>query len=328
MRDKYGPGHRLALVAGTASEELAQKIAKKLQTRLILRDEETQFRDGETRVEIDECVRGKDVFVIQSVAPPAVNDNLMELVLLSDAIRRSDARRTNAVVPYLGYARQDRRPKRTRTPVSARVVADMIQNIAGYKRTLTVDIHAEQIQGFFRTGYPFINAGSSPLFIADIYRRFMDIPVIVSPDAGGAERTREVAKKLGADLAVIDKRRPKHGVSKVMNILFDGDLTGRTCILLDDLVDSGGTLIHGAEALLERGAAEVHAYCTHPVLSGNAVRNINASHITTFTITDTIAVGDDVKDGSAFRILSMAEILAETIRRVHNRQSVSAIYAT
>lgn len=321
MREKSN--HQLAIVAGSANRQLGKEIAKILKTRLIEYSPQ-RFSDHETRVEIGECVRGRDVFVIQSTSFPA-NDNLMELIMLADALKRSDARRISAVVPCFGYARQDRRPGRERTPITAKIAAEMIYKIAKYKRVITVDLHAEQIQGFFPTGYPLINSSAHPQLVAELYRNF-DNPVIVSPDAGGTERARVVAKQLdNADLAVIDKRRPKAGVSQVMNIL--GDVHGRTCILYDDLIDTAGTLCNGAIALRDAGAVEIHAACTHPVLSGPAIERISTSYLKSVIVTDTIDLTPEAIATQRFRTISMASILAETIRRVKNNESVSLIYS-
>ena len=304
---------------------LAREIAKKLRTRPLKYQPET-FSDGELRVELEDCVRGRDVFVIQSTSSP-VNDNLMELVMLADALRRSDARRISLVIPYFGYARQDRRPKRERTPVTAKIAAEMIYKLAKYKRVITVDLHAEQIQGFFPTGYPLVNSSAHPQIVAHLYRNFEN-PVIVSPDAGGAERARTVAKDLDADLAIIDKRRPKAGVSEVMNILSEVDISGRTCVVIDDLVDTAGTLCNGAKALRDAGAVEIHAVCTHPVLSGPAIERITQSYLKSVIVTDTIDLSPQALASERFEVISMAPILAETIRRVKNNESVSLIYSS
>lgn len=309
---------KMALISGSASVGLAESIAAQMNVRLI-RTMSSRFSDGETRVEIDNHVRGRDAYVIQSTYFPQ-NDNLMELMFMADALRRSDVRSLTAVVPYMGYSRQDRRPKKERTPISARVVADMLQTV-GYQRVVTVDIHAGQIQGFYNI--PFISTDAATLFVADIWHKFQD-PVIVSPDAGGTERARIVAKQVNADLAVIDKRRERANESQVMNVL--GGVEGRTCIMLDDMVDTAGTLCKGAEALMDRGAKEVYAYCTHPVLSGKAIDTIFNSVLKQIIVTDTIPLPKMAAESGQFRVLSMAEIIAETMRRVHNSESVSLMY--
>ncbi len=309
---------KMAICAGSASMDLADAIATHLNTRLVKTMSGT-FSDGETRVEIHNHVRGRDAYVIQSTYHPQ-NDNFMEMLLMADALRRSDVRSLTAVIPYMGYSRQDRRQKKERTPISGSVVADMIQTV-GYQRVITVDIHAAQIQGFYRI--PFISIEAATLFVADIWHKFQE-PVIVSPDAGGTERARMVAKQCGADLAVIDKRRERANESEVMNVL--GEVEGRTCILLDDMVDTAGTLCKGAQALMDRGATSVVAYCTHPVLSGPAVGRIIESPLKQVIVTDTIPLSSAAKASGKFRTLSMAQIISETMRRTHNNESISMMY--
>lgn len=309
---------KMALIPGSASIDLAKSIASHLHTRLV-KTESGTFSDGETRVEIHQHMRGRDAFVIQSTCAPQ-NDNLMELLLTADALRRSDVKSLTAVVPYMGYARQDRRQNRDRTPISGRVVADMIRNV-GYKRVITVDIHAGQIQGFYKM--PFTSVEAAPNFVADIWHKFKN-PVIVSPDAGGTERARSVAKQVDADLAVIDKRRPKPNQAQIMNIL--GDVEGRECAIIDDLVDTAGTLCKGASGLMERGATKVYAYCSHPVLSGPAVERIADSCLEQVVVTDTIPLSKEAQECGKFRVISMATVIAEVMRRVHQHESVSMMY--
>ena len=312
---------RLTLCAGSASTELSKSIAKRLKLRL-LDTTVGAFSDGESKVEINSLVRGKDVFLIQSVYAPQ-NDNLMEIMLTADALRRSDIHKLTLVAPYLAYSRQDRRPKRERSPITSRVVANMLQS-AGIKRIITADIHAAQIQGFYQM--PFINLEASTLFVADIWSKFEENSVVVSPDAGGTERARYIAKQVGADLAVIDKRRPSANEAEVMNIL--GDVEGKTCLIVDDMVDTAGTLCKGAQALIERGgASEVYAYCTHPVLSGQAIHRINDSVIKELVVTDSIPLNGLAKHNGKFRVLSLSQMLAEAIRRTQMGESVSLMYS-
>jgi len=315
----------MVIIAGTSIPGLADKISRqscgKNKWKSLASAEITVFSDREISVEIFDSVRGKDVYIIQSACAP-VNDNLMELLLTADAVKRSSARSITAVIPYLGYSRQDRRPKFRRMPISARVVADMIQ-ASGVDAVITVDIHAAQIQGMY--DIPFINVSASTRFTADIYHRyFTNNVVVVSPDAGGVERARSVGKQLDVDLAVIDKRRPKANVSEVMNVL--GDVEGNHCILVDDMIDTGGTLCKGAAALIENGATGVSAYCTHPVLSGKAVENIEGSVLTELVVSDTIPLSEEATGSSKIRVVSMAESLGETVRRAHSGESISSIY--
>ena len=279
-----------------------------------------RFSDGEVLVEIMEHVRGKDVFIMQSTCAPS-NDSLMELLVMIDALKRSSARRITAVIPYYGYARQDRRPRTARVAITARLVADMIQ-IAGANRVLTMDLHADQIQGFF--SIPTDNIYASLVLLGDIWRHEYADLLVVSPDVGGVVRARAIAKHLEADLAIIDKRRPKHNEAKVMHII--GEVKGRTCVLIDDLVDTAGTLCEAAAALKEHGAKRVLAYCTHPVLSGKALERIENSELDELVVTDTIPLKPEAKKCKRIRQLSVAELLAESMRRVAEEDSVSELF--
>lgn len=279
-----------------------------------------KFSDGEITVEIDENVRGKDVFIIQPTCTPT-NDNLMELLLMADGLRRASAARITAVVPYFGYARQDRRPRSARVPISARAVADMMVG-AGVDRVLTVDLHADQIQGFFSV--PVDNVYGSPVLLDDITRQKYDDLIVVSPDVGGVVRARAIAKQLNVDLAIIDKRRPEANVAEIMNII--GDVEGRTCVLVDDMVDTAGTLCQAAIALKERGAKSVVAYCTHPVLSGPAIDRLKVSAIDELVVSDTIPLSSAAQKSGRVRQLTIAGLLAESIRRVNNEESISAMF--
>ena len=310
----------MMVFAGNANPQLAQDIATKLQMPLG-KAVVGQFSDGETMVELMENVRGKDVFIVQPTCVPT-NDNLMELIVMIDALRRASAALVTAVVPYFGYARQDRRPRSARVPITAKVVASMIGN-AGADRVLTVDLHADQIQGFF--DIPVDNVYASPILLGDVWRQRFPNLIVVSPDVGGVVRARALAKRLDdADLAIIDKRRPRANEAKVMNII--GDVKGRTCVLIDDLVDTAGTLCKAADALKEQGATKVVAYCTHPVLSGPAVQNIMNSSLDELVVTDTIPLTKAAKDCGRIRQLSVASMLAETMRRISNDESVSSLY--
>ena len=310
----------LMLFTGNANPQLAQEIANYMRVSLG-KAMIGRFSDGEVQVEILENVRGKDVFVIQPTCAPT-NDNFMELVMMLDALKRASAQRITAVVPYFGYARQDRRPRSARVPISAKVVADMIGE-CGANRVLTVDLHADQIQGFF--DIPVDNVYSSPVLLGDIWRQKYDHQIVVSPDVGGVVRARAVAKRLDdADLAIIDKRRPRPNEAKVMNII--GDVAGRTCVLVDDLVDTAGTLGQAAGALKDAGAIKVVAYVTHPVLSGPAVSNIMNSRLDELVVTDTIPLSAAAAACPKIRQLSIGGLLAETIRRVSAEESVSSLY--
>jgi ribose-phosphate pyrophosphokinase len=309
----------LMVVSGNANPLLAKEVARRLQIplgRIVV----GKFSDGEVNVEILENVRGRDVFVLQSTSSPT-NDNLMEIMVITDALKRSSAARITAAIPYFGYARQDRRPRSARVAISAKVVANMLE-VAGVSRVLTMDLHADQIQGFF--DIPVDNIYAAPILLGDVWKQNFEDLIVVSPDVGGVVRARALAKRLDSDLAIIDKRRPKANVSEVMNII--GEVEGRTCVIMDDMVDTAGTLCKAAEVLKERGAKRVVAYCTHPVLSGPAVQRITASEIDELVVTDTIALRDDARACNKIRQLSVAELLAETIRRINTEDSVSSLF--
>ncbi len=307
------------LFSGNANPDLAKKVAAELSLNLGAADV-GKFSDGEVDVCINENVRGKDVFVVQSTCAPT-NDNLMELLVLVDALRRASAVRITAVVPYFGYARQDRRVRSARVPITAKVVADMMVRV-GVDRVLTVDLHAEQIQGFFDC--PVDNVYGSPVLLRDIEKQRYENLLVVSPDVGGVVRARAIAKQLDIDLAIIDKRRPQTNVAEVMNII--GDVSNKTCLLVDDIVDTAGTLCMAAEALKEQGASKVIAYCTHPVLSGPAIERISESKIDSLVVTDTIPLSEIAIKSGKIRCLSMSNMLAESIRRVSNEESISAMF--
>ena len=311
---------KLVIFAGNANPELASSMAE--QINIPLGDADVGvFSDGEVAVDIQENVRGKDVFIVQSTCQPT-NNNLMELLVMADALRRSSAGRITAVIPYFGYARQDRRVRSAGVPITAKVVADMITAV-GIDRVVTVDLHADQIQGFF--DIPVDNVYGTPLFVADIERQKHDDLMVVSPDVGGVVRARALAKQLNdADLAIIDKRRPKANESQVMHII--GEVEGRTCVLVDDIVDTAGTLCKAAQALKDHGAAKVIAYCTHPVLSGPAIDNISNSAMDQLVVTDTIPLSEQGRQCDKIRVLRLAPMLAETIRRVNNEESLSAMF--
>ncbi|MCX7106939.1 MAG: ribose-phosphate diphosphokinase [Methylococcales bacterium] len=310
----------MMVFSGNANLALSDGIVKKLNMRLGMATV-GRFSDGEIAVEIEENVRGKDVFIIQPTCSPT-NENLMELLVMIDALKRASASRITAVLPYYGYARQDRRSRSARVPISAKLVARMIEQ-AGASRILTVDLHADQIQGFF--DIPVDNVYSSPILLGDVWRQQYKDLIVVSPDVGGVVRARALAKRLDdADLAIIDKRRPKANVSEIMHII--GDVEGRTCVLIDDLVDTAGTLCHAAAALKKHGAIKVVAYCTHAVLSGAAMKNLNNSELDELVVTDTIPLNQDALDSGKIRQLSVAEMLAETIRRIAVGESVSSLY--
>jgi ribose-phosphate pyrophosphokinase len=310
----------MMVFAGNANPELAQSIATHLHMSLgkvIV----GRFSDGEVMVEVMENVRGRDVFIVQPTCAPT-NENLMELLVMIDAMRRSSAARVTAVIPYFGYARQDRRPRSARVPITAKVIADMIGAV-GADRVLTVDLHADQIQGFF--DIPVDNVYASPILLGDVWRQKHPDLMVVSPDVGGVVRARALAKRLDdADLAIIDKRRPRANVAQVMNII--GDVEGRSCVIVDDLVDTAGTLCQAAGALKQHGAKKVVAYCTHPVFSGPAVENIAGSALDEIVVTDTIPLSETAQACSKIRQLSIAELLAETMRRVSNEESVSTLF--
>lgn len=310
----------MMIFSGNSNLKLAQEICKHLKLDLG-KALVGKFSDGETTVEIQENVRGKDVFVVQSTCAPQ-NDHLMELIVMIDALHRASAGRITAVIPYYGYSRQDRRVRSQRVPITARVVADMITG-AGVHRVLTVDLHADQIQGFFHI--PVDNVYATPILLEDIVKHYPNRPTVVSPDVGGVVRARAVAKRLNdADLAIIDKRRPQANVAQIMNII--GDVENRTCILIDDLVDTAGTLCNAALALKSEGATQVVAYCTHAVLSGPAIDNIQNSVLDELVVTDTIPLSPKAKNCSKIRQLSLTKILAESMHRVSNEVSISSMF--
>ena len=309
----------LMVFAGNATPKLAADVAKRLNISLG-RAQVGRFSDGEVSVEIHEHVRGKDVFVLQSTCAPA-NENLMELLVMVDALKRASAGRITAAIPYFGYARQDRRARSSRVPIAAKLVANMLM-ASGVDRVLTMDLHAEQIQGFF--DIPVDNIYSLPILLADVWKQNFDDLMVVSPDVGGVVRARALAKRLECDLAIIDKRRPKANVSEVMNII--GEVEGRTCVVMDDMVDTAGTLCKAASALKAHGAKRVLAYCTHPVLSGAAIERINASDLDEMVVTDSIPLREEAQKGSRIRQLSVADVMAETMRRISNEDSVSSLF--
>lgn len=309
----------LMVFAGNASAGLAENVVKHLGISLG-RASVGKFSDGEIAVELLENVRGRDVFILQSTCAPT-NDNLMELLTVADALKRASAGRITAAIPYFGYARQDRRPRSVRVPISAKLVANMLAT-AGINRVLTVDLHADQIQGFF--DIPVDNIYATPILIHDILQQRIENLTVVSPDIGGVVRARAVAKVLNTDLAIIDKRRPKANVAEVMNII--GDIQGRTCLIVDDMIDTANTLCKAASALKERGAERVLAYATHPVFSGEAVSRIASSDIDQVVVTDTIALSDAVRNCDRIRQVTIAGLLAETMRRISNEESVSYLF--
>jgi len=309
----------MKILSCNSNIDLAQSISKNLNSQLV-RAEVKRFSDMEVFVEVQENVRGEDMFIIQSTSYPA-NDNLMELLVSLDALRRASARRITAVIPYYGYARQDRKSG-PRTPISAKLVANLITK-AGADRILTMDLHAEQIQGFF--DIPTDNLFAAPVFVKDIEERYKDKPlVIVSPDVGGVVRARAIARRINANLAIIDKRREKAGSSEVMNII--GDVANHHCIIVDDIIDSGGTICNAAKALIDVGAISVDSYVTHGVLSGSAVTNISNSPLNSLVTTDSIKATEAVKMTNNIRQISIAPIIGEAIRRVHMEQSVSSLF--
>lgn len=311
--------NNLMVFTGNANPDLADNIAKNIGVPLGYASI-SKFSDGEVSVELNENVRGKDVFIIQPTCAPT-NDSIMELLLMADALHRASANRITAVIPYFGYARQDRRVRSARVAISAKVVADMISAV-GVNRVLTVDLHAEQIQGFF--SIPVDNVYGSPVLIDDIERQKYKDLIVVSPDVGGVVRARAVAKQLNVDLAIIDKRRPAANVAQVMHII--GDVKDRCCLIVDDMVDTAGTLCQAADALKEHGAKKVVAYCTHPILSGPAIGNLENSTLDSLVVTDTIPLSDAAKNCKKVRQLTMAKLLAESIRRVSNEESISAMF--
>ncbi len=309
----------LMVFTGNANPKLASDVAKHLDIHLG-RATVGRFSDGEVMVEILENVRGKDVFVLQSTCAPT-NDSLMEVMVMVDALKRASAGRITAAMPYFGYARQDRRPRSARVAITAKVVADMLSS-AGVNRLLTMDLHSDQIQGFF--DIPVDNIYASPILLSDVWKNNYPDLIVVSPDVGGVVRARALAKQLDADLAIIDKRRPKPNVAKVMNII--GDVVGRTCLIMDDMVDTANTLCEAANALKEKGAKRVIAYCTHPVLSGPAIERISNSALDELVVTDTIPLREEARNCKRIRQLSAAELLAETMRRINAEESVSSLF--
>lgn len=308
------------LFTGNANPVLAQEMATHLGVELG-KATVGRFSDGEVTVEIRQNVRARDVFVVQSTCSPT-NDNLMELLIMTDALKRASARRITAVIPYFGYARQDRRPRSTRVPISAKVVANLLETV-GVERVLTMDLHADQIQGFF--DIPVDNIYASPVLLSDLKSKNHPNLVVVSPDVGGVVRARALAKQLGCDLAIIDKRRPSANVSEVMHVI--GEIEGRNCVIMDDMIDTAGTLVKAAEVLKDRGAKKVFAYCTHPVFSGPAVERIAGSQIDEVVITNTIPLSDAAKACPKIRQLSVAFLFAETIRRISDGESVTSLFA-
>lgn len=309
----------LMIFTGNANPKLAADVARHMNMNLG-KATVGRFSDGEVMVELLENVRGKDVFVVQPTCAPA-NDTLMEVMIMVDALKRASAGRITAALPYFGYARQDRRVRSMRVAISAKVVANMLET-AGVDRVLTMDLHADQIQGFF--DIPVDNIYAGPILLGDIWRRNFSNLVVVSPDIGGVVRARALAKQLEADLAIIDKRRPRANVSEVMNII--GEVDGRTCIIMDDMVDTAGTLCKAAQALKDRGAGAVYAYCTHPVLSGGAIDRIEASELDELVVTDTIPLSEQGQASGKIRQLSCAALLGETILRISNAESVSSLF--
>src|SRR5512135_40592 len=309
----------MMVFTGNANPKLAADVARHLNIHLG-RASVGRFSDGEVMVEILENVRGKDVFVLQSTCQPT-NDSLMEVMVMVDALKRASAGRITAALPYFGYARQDRRPRSARVAITAKVVADMLSG-AGVDRLLTMDLHSDQIQGFF--DIPVDNIYASPILLSDVWKQNYPNLIVVSPDVGGVVRARALAKQLDADLAIIDKRRPKPNVAKVMNII--GAVVGRTCLIMDDMVDTANTLCEAANALKEKGAKRVIAYCTHPVLSGPAIDRISSSALDQLVVTDTIPLREEARNCKRIRQLSVAELLAETMRRINAEESVSSLF--
>ncbi|MBL8494172.1 MAG: ribose-phosphate pyrophosphokinase [Rhodocyclaceae bacterium] len=309
----------LMVFTGNANPKLAADVVRRLNMPLG-RATVGRFSDGEVNVELLENVRGKDCFILQSTCAPT-NDNLMELLIMADALKRASAGRITAAVPYFGYARQDRRPRSARVAITAKVVANMLQ-AAGVQRVLTVDLHADQIQGFF--DIPVDNIYAAPILLGDIWKQRYEDLLVVSPDVGGVVRARALAKRLESDLAIIDKRRPKANVSEVMNII--GEVRDRTCVIMDDMVDTAGTLCKAAQALKENGAKRVLAYCTHAVLSGAAIQRIGCSDLDELVVTDTIPLRDEARACDRIRQISIAELMAETMLRISNEESVSSLF--
>nr|HET7857995.1 ribose-phosphate pyrophosphokinase [Caldimonas sp.] len=308
------------LFTGNANRPLAQDIATHLSISLG-KAKVARFSDGEVDVEIEQNVRARDIFVVQPTCRPT-NENLMELCIMVDALKRASARRVTAVIPYFGYARQDRRPRSTRVPISARVVANLLEAV-GVERLLTMDLHADQIQGFFNI--PVDNIYASPVLLSDLQSKRYEDLVVVSPDVGGVVRARALAKQAGCELAIIDKRRPKANVSEVMHVI--GEIEGRNCVIMDDMIDTAGTLVKAAEVLKERGAKKVFAYCTHAVFSGPAIERIQNSKLDEVVVTDTIPLDDGGRQCRKVRQLSVAFLFAETIRRISDGESVTSLFA-
>jgi ribose-phosphate pyrophosphokinase len=313
------PVDNMTVFTGNANPALADAVTRRLGIPLG-KALVSRFSDGETLVEIMDNVRGRDVFIMQSTCAPSA-DNLMELLVMIDAVRRSSAHRITAVIPYFGYARQDRRPRTARVAITAKLVASMI-TVAGANRVLTMDLHADQIQGFF--DIPTDNIYASPVLLGDIWKHEYEDLLVVSPDVGGVVRARALAKQLESELAIIDKRRPRPNEAKIMHII--GDVNNNTCVLMDDMVDTGNTLCEAAAALKQEGARRVLAYCTHPVLSGKAVENINNSVLDELVVADTIPLREDAQACSRIRQLSIAELLAESMRRIAEEDSVSSLF--
>ncbi|MBU0783606.1 MAG: ribose-phosphate pyrophosphokinase [Gammaproteobacteria bacterium] len=309
----------LMIFTGNAIPALAESVAKQLNIPLG-KATVGRFSDGEVMVEINENVRGKDVFVLQSTCAPT-NDNLMEMMVMIDALKRASAGRITAAIPYFGYARQDRRVRSSRVAITAKVVANMLQ-VVGVDRVLTMDLHADQIQGFF--DIPVDNIYASPVLLGDVWKQNLDNLMVVSPDVGGVVRARALAKRLNCDLAIIDKRRPRANVAEVMNII--GDVKDRTCVIMDDMVDTANTLCKAAAALKANGAKKVVAYCTHPVLSGGAIQRVEESDLDELVVTDTIPLSEEAQNSNTIRVLSVDELLAETIRRIVRSDSVSSLF--
>ena len=310
---------RMRIFAGNANPKLAEAVCRHLNVSLG-RCSVGKFSDGEVMVELMENVRGRDAFILQSTCAPT-NDNLMEIMVMVDALKRASAARITAAIPYFGYARQDRRPRSARVAITAKVVADMLSTV-GVNRVMVMDLHADQIQGFFNI--PVDNIYATPILLGDLWKQNYENLLVVSPDVGGVVRARAIAKRLDSDLAIIDKRRPKANVAEVMNII--GDVEGRTCVIMDDIVDTANTLCKAASALKERGALKVLAYCTHPVLSGGAVGRVADSDLDELVVTDTIPLSPEAQGCKRIRQLSCAQLLAETMTRISNEESVSSLF--
>jgi ribose-phosphate pyrophosphokinase len=310
---------RMRVFTGNANPKLAEAVCRHLNISLG-RCVVGKFSDGEVMVELLENVRGRDVFMLQSTCAPT-NDSLMEIMVMADALKRASAGRITACIPYFGYARQDRRPRSARVPITAKVVADMLTTV-GVNRVMVMDLHADQIQGFFNI--PVDNIYATPILLGDLWKQSYEDLLVVSPDVGGVVRARAIAKRLDSELAIIDKRRPRANVAEVMNII--GDVAGRTCVIMDDIVDTANTLCKAATALKEHGAKTVVAYCTHPVLSGGAVPRIATSEIDEIVVTDTIPLTEEARACARIRQLSCAQLLAETMTRVSNEESVSSLF--